>query len=138
MKDRWRTVDPATGQTLQYISGGVVYGVSPAQLEAVNANAKMWIPLSGNGAFNTSSFAIEDGSFLRLNNVTIGYTLPVKDFIHLSKLRFYLTGNNLAIITNYSGYDPEVNLKTDPRMPNFDYSAYPKSRLFIFGVNATF
>ena len=138
MKDRWRTVDPATGQNLQWISGGVVYGVPPAQLAAVNANAKMWIPLSGNGAFNTSSFAIEDGSFLRLNNVTIGYTLPVKDFIHLSKVRFYLTGNNLAIITNYSGYDPEVNLKQDPRMPNFDYSAYPKSRLFIFGINATF
>lgn len=138
MKDRWRTVDPATGQTLQWISNGVVYGVPPDQLAAVNANAKIWIPLSGNGAFNTSSFAIEDGSFLRFNNLTLGYTLSVRGIIHMSKLRLYLTANNLAIITNYSGYDPEVNLKQDARMPNFDYSAYPKSRTFIFGVNATF
>jgi TonB-linked SusC/RagA family outer membrane protein len=138
MKDRWRTVDPGTGQSVQWISNGVVYGVPPDQLAKVNANAKMWIPLSGNGAFNTSSFAIEDGSFLRFNNLTVGYSLPVKGILHMSKLRFYLTGNNIAILTNYSGYDPEVNLKTDARMPNFDYSAYPKSRTYIFGVNATF
>lgn len=136
MVDRWRTVDPSNGKLLQWVSNGVTYGVAPDVLSSVNANAKMWIPLSGNGAFNTTSFAIEDGSFLRLNNVTIGYTFPVKK--RISKLRVYATGNNLAILTKYSGYDPEVSLKTDPRMPNFDYSAYPKSRAFIFGINASF
>ncbi len=51
--------------------------------------------------------------------------------------RFYLTANNLAIITNYSGYDPEVSVRdSNPLTPGLDYSAYPKSRSFIFGVNA--
>ena len=56
----------------------------------------------------------------------------------MSKLRFYFTANNFAIITSYSGYDPEVSVRNDARTPNLDYSAYPKSRSFIFGVNATF
>ena len=56
----------------------------------------------------------------------------------MSKLRFYVTGNNLAIITNYTGYDPEVSVRSSPLTPGLDYSAYPKSRSFIFGVNATF
>jgi hypothetical protein len=56
----------------------------------------------------------------------------------MSKLRFYFTANNFAIITSYSGYDPEVSVRTDARTPNLDYSAYPKSRSYIFGVNATF
>ncbi|MBK6936711.1 MAG: hypothetical protein IPH18_07355, partial [Chitinophagaceae bacterium] len=94
----------------------------------------------GSGAFYPHSWAIEDGSFLRLNNLSIGYTLPVKSLIgmKMSKLRFYLTGNNLAIITNYTGYDPEVSVRSNPLTPGLDYSAYPKSRSFIFGVNATF
>jgi TonB-dependent starch-binding outer membrane protein SusC len=53
-------------------------------------------------------------------------------------LRFYATANNLAIITNYSGYDPEVSVNSNPLTYGLDYSAYPKSRSFIFGVNATF
>jgi len=50
----------------------------------------------------------------------------------------YFTANNLAIITNYSGYDPEVSVRSNPLTPGLDYSAYPKSRSFIFGINATF
>jgi len=143
MQDRWRTVTP-TGQNAQWVRNvnGVptVFGIPPDQLSALNANAKIWQPLISNGAFIPHSWAIEDGSFLRINNLTVGYTLPIKGFtsVHLSKLRFYLTANNLAIITNYSGYDPEVSVRTDARTPNLDYSAYPKSRSFIFGVNATF
>ena len=86
---------------------------------------------------------IEDGSFLRLNNVTVGYTFPIKSVlgIQMTKLRLYVTGNNLAIITNYSGYDPEVSVRTGTLSgltPGLDYSAYPKSRSFLFGLNATF
>jgi TonB-dependent starch-binding outer membrane protein SusC len=72
--------------------------------------------------------------------VTIGYSLPVNKLtaLHMSKLRFYFTANNLAVITNYSGYDPEVSVRNSAITPNLDYSAYPKSRSFIFGINASF
>jgi TonB-linked SusC/RagA family outer membrane protein len=140
MEDRWRNIDPATGESLIWLVSGKVYGVAPERLSSVNANAKIWQPLISTGAFTPHSWAIEDGSFLRINNLTIGYTLPVKSVgsFHMSKLRFYFTGNNLAIITDYSGYDPEVSVRNDARTPNLDYSAYPKSRSYIFGVNATF
>lgn len=140
MKDRWRNVDPATGESLIWINSGKVYGVAPDRLASVNAGATMWQPLISTGAFTPHSWAIEDGSFLRFNNLTIGYTLPVRSVtsLHMSKLRFYFTANNFAIITNYSGYDPEVSVRSDARTPNFDYSPYPRSRNFIFGINATF
>ena len=140
MKERWRNIDPATGESLIWLNSGKVYGVAPDRLSSVNANAEIWQPLISTGAFTPHSWAIEDGSFLRFNNLTIGYTLPVKSVsrFHMSKLRFYFTANNLAIITDYSGYDPEVSVRNDARTPNLDYSAYPKSRSYIFGVNATF
>jgi hypothetical protein len=137
MKNRWRTVTP-TGQTAQYISNNVVYGIAPDQLSALNANATIWQPLASTGAFVPHSWAIEDGSFLRLNNLTIGYTIPAKKISPLSRLRFYLTANNLAVITSYTGYDPEVSVRNSALTPNLDYSAYPKSRSFIFGINASF
>jgi TonB-dependent starch-binding outer membrane protein SusC len=139
MRDRWTTLRP-DGSNAQWVRGGVAYGIAPDQLTALNSNAKIWHPLVSTGAFIPHSWAIEDGSFLRLNNITVGYSLPVKGIsrLHLSKLRFYVTANNLAIITNYSGYDPEVNVRSDARTPNLDYSAYPKSRSFIFGINASF
>jgi hypothetical protein len=56
----------------------------------------------------------------------------------MSKLRFYATVNNLYVFTNYSGFDPEVSVKSSQLTPNLDYSAYPKSRSYIFGINATF
>jgi TonB-linked SusC/RagA family outer membrane protein len=140
MVDRWRIIDPSSGESLQWVSGGKVYGVSPDRLAAVNRGAKIWQPLISTGAFTPSSYAIEDGSFLRINNITLGYTLPVKSItrMHMSKLRFYFTANNVAIFTKYSGYDPEVSVRSDARTPNLDYSAYPKSRSYIFGINATF
>ncbi len=140
MENRWRVITP-TGQTAQWVDGSNnVHGIPPDQLAALNANATIWQPLKGAGAFFPHSWAIEDGSFLRINNVTIGYTLPVKTVARLgmSKLRFYATGNNLALFTNYSGYDPEVSVRNNGLTPGLDYSAYPKSRIFIFGVNATF
>lgn len=140
MKDRWTNIDPKSGESLIWQSGGRVYGVAPERLAAVNANAKIWQPLISTGAFTPHSWAIEDGSFLRFNNLTVGYTLPLKTVsaIRMSKLRFYFTANNLGIITNYSGYDPEVSVRNDARTPNLDYSAYPRSRSFLVGVNATF
>jgi hypothetical protein len=152
MSDRWKTVD-ANGKVIesfQTIGGSKVYafGAAPAVLSAANANAQIWMPAGltnfGSGAGNFSyyphSWAIENGSFLRINNVTIGYTLPVKSVakMGISKLRFYVTGNNLGVFTKYSGYDPEVSVSRSGLTPGLDYSAFPKSRMFLFGVNATF
>jgi hypothetical protein len=87
------------------------------------------------------SWAIEDGSFLRLNTLTVGYTLPAKftKKAGMSNLRMYITAYNLHVFTNYSGYDPEVDTRRNPPLtPGVDYSAYPKSRSFIAGFNVTF
>ena len=84
---------------------------------------------------------VEDGSFLRLKNVTLGYTLPHKwtrKFL-VSKLRVYATGQNLFCLNNYSGYDPEVSTASkSPMTPGLDWGAYPKSKVFTFGVDIQF
>ncbi|MEQ1796588.1 MAG: TonB-dependent receptor [Lacibacter sp.] len=122
MQDRWKVVT-ATGATAQWVNGTTVYGIAPDALTALNANAKIWQPLKGSGAFYPSSWAIEDGSFLRINNITIGYSLPAKAIsrLRMSKLRFYVTGNNLAVFTNYSGFDPEVSVRSSPLTPGLDF-----------------
>lgn len=83
---------------------------------------------------------VEDGSFLRLKNITLGYTLPQKwtSKFYVSKLRVYATGQNLFCWNNYSGYDPEVNSLNDPMRPGLDWGAYPKSRVFTFGIDLQF
>ncbi|HSD06590.1 TonB-dependent receptor [Flavobacterium sp.] len=120
-----------------------------AQLGEMNKGKTMW---SGNTSFGGSravltDWAIEDASFIRLNNLTIGYTLPVKEFKKpiFSSLRLYVTGSNLALWTKYSGYDPDVNTSRNSDSggfsgltPGLDYSSYPRSRTFTFGVNVTF
>ena len=111
----------------------------PVQLSDINANATMWA--APTGKYAVTSWAIEDGSFLRLNNLTIGYTFPSKltKKYYIQKLRFYATGNNLICWTNYTGYDPEVDSRrATPATPGVDYSAYPKSRSYNIGVNITF
>lgn len=142
--NRWRTID-ATGNVLQQITtvNGVrsVVGAAPDVLNKVNSGAGMWIPVTSSSAFYSNSWAVEDGSFIRLNNVTIGYTLPaaLTQRFKMQRLRVYATGNNLAIATKYTGYDPEVNTRrATPITPGVDYSAYPRSRTYIFGVNVSF
>ncbi len=139
MSDRWKVVT-AEGKTAEWVSGTTVYGIPPADLSALNANAKIWQPLKGSGAFYPHSWAIEDGSFLRINNLTIGYSIPPSNLskLKMSMLRFYFTASNLYTFTNYSGYDPEVSVRSSPLTPGLDYSAYPKSKSFIFGINAAF
>lgn len=138
MGGRWRTVD-ANGNVLQSVSAAnVVTGVSPDQLAAANQNATMWMPLRGGVSYFPTSWAVEDGSFLRINNISLGYTFKsalLKKAL-ISNLRVYATLNNVAVITGYSGYDPEVNTRrSTPVTPGVDYSAYPRNRSFIFGLN---
>jgi len=139
MQNRWRTINE-NGNRLQWVSNNLVYGVAPEILAAANANATIWQPIVTSGAFIPHSWAIEDGSFIRLNNLTIGYSLSPKSLVKLkiSKMRFYAAGNNLFVITKYTGYDPEVSVRRSPLTPGLDHSAYPRSRSFVFGVNVTF
>lgn len=130
MNDRWRTVD----------ENGVVV-TDPAALAKLNENAKLWAPLRSASSFYVHSWAIEDGSFLRVNNITLGYSLPSKLLkrAKIENFRVYATVNNLAVWTRYTGYDPEVNTRrSTPLTPGVDYSAYPRSRAFICGLNLTF
>lgn len=87
----------------------------------------------------TSRF-IEDGSFLRLKNITLGYTLPHKWMrsIYVTKLRVYATAENLFVLSRYSGYDPEVSMERSNLMPGLDWGAYPKSKIFTVGVELNF
>ena len=87
------------------------------------------------------SWAIEDGSYLRINNLTLGYTLPktISQKHKISSLRFFGTVNNLATLTGYSGYDPDVTARrNDPLTPGVDFAAYPRSRTWVFGLNLSF
>jgi len=91
---------------------------------------------SNNFASNTRT--IEDGSFLRVKNVRLAYNLNVNTN-WLTKARVYVSANNLFTFTNYSGYDPEVNiLGQNPLVRNVDLYGYPVARNFIAGVNLTF
>ena len=126
---RWTNIDWATGEQI----------TDPAALDALNAGTTMWSPACQNAIF--TDWAVEDGSFLRLTSATIGYTLPQKWTmkIKMQKLRFYVTGTNLFCLTNYSGYDPEVDTRrATPLTPGVDYAAYPKSIGFVVGANITF
>ena len=103
-----------------------------------NANKALWNP--ADLVTNTiNSYFVEDGSFLRCNDITIGYTLPKKwiQKAGLSKLRVYASASNLFIITGYSGYDPEVDIQSG-LTPSMDYNRYPRNRAFTFGVNLSF
>ena len=84
---------------------------------------------------------VEDGSFLRLKTMTLGYTFPrewTKKF-KVSKLRIYAQAQNLFCITGYSGYDPEVSMAaSNPMTPGLDWGAYPKSRIFTVGLDLQF
>ena len=104
----------------------------------MNASKGRWNP--ADVVTNTiNSYFVEDGSFLRCSDVTIGYTLPknIVKKLYLSKLRAYASVGNLFIITGYSGYDPEVDVQSG-LTPSMDYNRYPRARTFSFGINATF
>jgi TonB-linked SusC/RagA family outer membrane protein len=83
---------------------------------------------------------LEKGDFLRLSNATLGYTFGLQNSAFKS-LRVSLTGQNLFLITNYTGLDPEVNTdkqRNDVASRGIDYTSYPKARIFTLGVNASF
>ncbi len=89
-------------------------------------------------SFRKSSFFIEDGSFIRLQNLSIGYTLPVKSKF-IQNARISASGQNLFLITKYTGFDPEVNNGGQSNLNRGDdYDAYPRAKTFTVGVNLGF
>ena len=89
--------------------------------------------LGRNATVNYSSRFIEDGSFVRLQNVTLGYTFDTQ---YLRSLRVYVSADNLFLLTDYSGLDPEVNTFSEgvPTL-GIDYTSYPRARTFSVGLN---
>ena len=134
--NRWRYTDPATGECLYkayYLDG------QPGVYQALNTpTPSLWNPADiVNNAM--ISYFVEDGSFIRCSDVTIGYTLPkeICKKIYLSKVRAYVSASNLFILTKYSGYDPEVDVQSG-LTPSMDFNRYPRARSFSVGVNVTF
>lgn len=126
---RWMTID-ARGQTV----------TDPTQLAALNAGktvASLYDMEQGDTYIH--SWAIEDASFLRLSNLSIGYSFSklMLRKVGIQNLRLYATGNNLFVWTPYTGFDPEVSTKGNSLTPGVDFGAYPRSRSFTFGLNIT-
>ncbi|RPD40020.1 TonB-dependent receptor [Chitinophaga barathri] len=89
--------------------------------------------------FGYSSRVVEDGSYLRLKTVALGYNFPAQllKSIKISSLRIYASAQNLLTWTKYSGFDPEVSAYDSALTPGFDYSVYPRARTITFGLNMT-
>ncbi len=141
------------GLNFNGVSGNKVYNhtamslFSRGQLSR-NLNATAFaveFPNESNSNSNeVSTRYLEDGSFLRLNNATLGYSLNPEDIGFgdwVSNIRFNITGQNLFVITDYSGFDPEVNTDADIdgiQTFGIDRFRYPSARTFLFGLNVTF
>ena len=130
-------------------SGNLYAVTNPDELKMLNANAKYALPYHQSAI--TSSDWLENGSYLRLQTLSVGYSLPktLLNRLKISNARFYLTADNLFVITGYSGLDPEVNVTPTGRSgyfsnlrvfptPNMDNGAYPRARTFTIGTNITF
>ncbi|WP_411032332.1 SusC/RagA family TonB-linked outer membrane protein [Spongiimicrobium sp. 3-5] len=112
----------------------------------INNSRNISANIVGNGesvsnANSVSTRYLESGDFLRLANLTVGYTLQ-KPTPFIDSARFYVTGQNLFVITPYSGFDPEVNTNktTDDDIPSLaiEYTPYPRATTFVFGLNVNF
>lgn len=136
MKNRFTLIDPSTGKE----------STDLARLAALNPHQHdgnaLW-NISGNNKTaisERSSYYLEDGSYLRLNTITLGYTLPKKlvQRAKISNARVYCTLNNIHTFTDYTGYDPEVSASSSALTPGIDNSSYPRSKSWVVGVNLTF
>jgi TonB-linked SusC/RagA family outer membrane protein len=108
-----------------------------------NPNSNIPAPRGGLGNPNLvmSNRFLESASFLRLQNVRLGYNLPTRwaKYVAMTGLKVYVSGQNLFVITKYPGLDPEVGaFNQNPLISNIDGGRYPTPRIFTIGVNASF
>ncbi len=144
----WKGID--FSMFLQGVYGNKIYNALRRQTEGDGRQATLstamrnvWTATSTDGTIpnpagssrnmEASSRFVEDGSYLRLKNIQIGYTIPSRftQKFHVSSWRFYVSANNLLTLTGYSGYDPEVG-------GGVDWGNYPQSRTFLFGTSLNF
>lgn len=130
--------------SLRAVVGNDVYNVGRMALEnpSVAGTEKNMvssvrdIPLKD--AAQVSDYYLENGSFLKLDNITLGYNVPLKKNEYISNLRFYLSGQNLFTITKYKGIDPEVDMVGIDDMGIERTRYYPAVRSFVLGLNVSF
>jgi len=129
------------GLNFSGVNGNKIYNATDNFLLNFGGNVSERVAAQADIPAGASSFFLEDGNFLRLNNLTIGYTIGTGNTDWLSNARIYVTGQNLFVLTDYSGYDPEVNT---PSAVNgnlsygIDFATYPRARTFLVGVNLGF
>ena len=125
------------GVKVMTYAAGQGWNMSKDVLDSWGYNKNSNIPLISmsdtNGNFSTASdFFLEDGSYLRIKNITLGYNIPTFKRANAPKIRVYASGENLLTFTKYSGMDPEVGNY------GLDGGTYPVSRIVSLGVNLTF
>lgn len=104
-------------------------------------NSNSNIPrVGGQGPRDYSSRVIEDGSYLRIKNISLGYNFTPKlaKKLGMSSARVFMSADNLVTFTSYSGYDPEVSVRNSALTPGFDYSSYPRALTVSAGLNVSF
>jgi hypothetical protein len=135
---------------VEAVNGNLIYNNTANSIGIVGNlyNANNTFPFTvetGESRRNSMRFSdrfLEDGSYIRLNNVTLGYNLPLSKISWISNLRLYVSGSNLFVLTDYTGYDPDVS-NTPGKFDKFnsigiDNSSYPKPRTYLFGLSLTF
>ena len=138
----WNLIDEmAAGKRWTYINanGDLLDWNNAEELANLNTTTTMWTPYTTK--YILTDYGVEKASFLRLATLTLGYSLPksLLKKVFINSLRVYATCYNVFCITNYSGSDPEVSsIRKTNLTPGVDYSAYPKSRQFVIGLNLNF
>ena len=99
-----------------------------------NIHPRLTVEPSRNNVF--SNYYVEDGSFLRLRNIQLGYTLPSKLLkkVKTESLRFYVAANNLFTITKYKGFDPDIGPTAGTLSSGVDFGFYPQAKTIMGGV----
>ncbi len=121
-------------------SGGQSFPTSPVIADHWTPQNQTDVPaFSGNEYVNSSRW-VEDGSYFRLKNLTLGYTLPASALkaMRLAQLRLSVSATNLFTLTHYSGYDPEASMGTDAYGAGIDRGIYPSAKSWSIGLDITF
>ncbi|WP_158995655.1 TonB-dependent receptor [Mucilaginibacter sp. L196] len=139
MNGRYTLIDPNTGQVTTNLS-------RLAQLNPNQSNPNQLWSLSSDNVIaisDANNYYLQNGSYLRLSTITLGYTLPARwaNKIKMKRARLYCTLDNVYTFTGYKGYDPEVSATSSSStllQPGIDDSAYPRVKSVVFGLNVTF
>lgn len=95
--------------------------------------------LDSRNLFSVIDYWVEDASYLRMRNITLSYDLPVSRLNFIRQAQIYISGQNLITFTNYTGFDPEVNLAEQSNLLlGYDYGSYPSAKTYMMGLRITF